>query len=481
MPDDGMWHRTFCPNCNALVRTPSGAATATATPRSLLEDLLEEVRQLEGLPPAVASGPAVHVQEGSAAAPTRTHFPQRSSKAYAEKTPAYRGQTIAVVCGLFAVFLVAYLALHTIRVGIRTQAVRAALQSANSEKGSLKALLRSGDRFRDEHAYQRALDSYRTVATRARPLLDRLRESGANLEPGALKDETDAARKELSGYLNKAMEGLDAPEGKFGAQGLVDFDGEWVTPEQKKGLLEAKMKAEGLELYAGKWLTEEEIRGRKGEVLYKGRWVTRAERDRLVAAEKRQQARTPTPTPPRTRPRAPRLRARDIARKFRPDAATWNLDDFEGKSLDWTAVPWKKEEANPCSLGMVTGSATGRLKITLLGGVTGKSAIVRPIGLDFSTRTRVRMDVFNDCGEPLRVAIALQTNSYYESRWQSLKIGQNKNVTFDLTSGDYKCAATHWSPATPIARLQSVGYLYILFYNLEGEILLDNIVALGGG
>jgi len=207
--------------------------------------------------------------------------------------------------------------------------------------------------------------------------------------------------------------------------------------------------------------------------------VTKAEYDKLVAAEKRLTGKKPPPKKPPKRPRRRRLRAAEIAKRFPPSATSWTLDDFEGQGHNWSAVRW--DNANPCDLSVVTGTATGRLRIKLVGGDKEKSAIVRPVGLDFSSRSRIRMDIFNDCGSVLRVAIAIQTNSYYESRWKYLKIGQNNNVTFNLAAGDYKSAATRWTPAARIAKLQSVGYIYLLFYNRSGEILLDNIRALGGG
>ena len=477
-PDNGTQSESesesSCPHCHAPIGA-AGSAEPGTPPRDLLDDLLEELHALEALQPVTAAGPAV---QAGPLAPPGAHFPRRESRAYAEDRPAYRGQLIAVIIGFFIVVLAGYFAFRTIRTGLHSQAVRAAIRSADSEKASLRQLLQSGHDLRAANEYKAALEAYRRVATRARPLLDRLGAGIVHIKPGPLREEAEAARKELTATLGKAMEGLDVPEVKFGAQGLVDFDGDWVTPEQKKAMFEEKMRAEGRRQYRGEWLTEDEVHERKGEVRYKGRWVTKAMRDRLVAAEKKQETTPPAATVPR--PAAPpRPRAKDVARKYRADAPQWILDDFEGSGHRWANVPW--ENANPCRLSVVSGSASGRLKIALQGGAQDKSAIVRPIALDFRTRTRIRMDIFNDCGEPLRAAIALQTNSYYESRWQSLRIGENKNVMFDLTVGDYKCAVTHWSPAARIAKMDSVGYLYILFYNREGEVLLDNIVALGGG
>jgi len=460
--------RIQCPHCHSTVSVHSAR-------RPLLEDLLAEVRQLDGVHQATAA---------TAGLPMPTirpvsHFSNRTSKAYEKKSPVYRGQLIAVLCGIAVVFIAAYLAYFFIRAGLEKQRLNDALQQAESQATSLDALVRSADTYRAEGEYARALDAYRTVAARARPLLDRLRKASAQMGGGALSDKGEKMAKRLATHLEKATQGLEAPDVKYGAQGLVNLDGKWVTPEVKQSAFESQMRAEGRELYEGEWLTEEEINIRKGRLQYKGRWVSKEEYALLVAAEKTANtAEVSKPTRPVTPPPPAPARAVDLAKRYPPDASEWLFDDFENDGHQWTSVRWKN--ANPCVLSTVSGSETKRLKIVFPGGQQDKSAIVRPIGMDCTTRSRIRMDVYNDCGEPLRLAIAVQTNTYYESRWQPLKIGMNPDVTFDLTTGDYKCAASHWSPAARIGKLDTVGYLYLLFYNRRGEIVLDNVRALGG-
>ena len=470
-----------CPKCRTAIPVQTNAG---APPRDLLTDILEEIRQIEALHPALAvavasPGPTIEAPPESVKPEKpkrekkpRRHFSKRVSKAYARGPSPYRGQKIAVAVGIVIIALGGYAAVHFIRQGIRTQGVRLALRNANSQLAALQAELAKGDDLRKKEDFKGALETYRSVVSTATPLLARLRDASLGLKPGAIRNEAATTAKALSDLVARAKAASEDPAVKYPAQGLVDFDGQWVTPEDKKALFEAKMKAEGRQLYKGKWLTEAEIHAEKGEVEYKGRWVTKEELEELLKAEVAVKPPTPKPTP------KPKPKPLDRT-KFRPNAHEWVLDDFDTAGHIWSAVGWPN--ANPLVLTHVPEGGAGHLKISLPGGKQDKAAIFRPIRLDFSTRQRLRMDIVNNSGEPLRIAIALQTNTYYESRWMHLKTGLNKNVTFNLLSGDYKCAATRWSPAARITKLDSVSYLYLLFYNRTGELQLDNVKALGGG
>jgi len=473
-----------CPHCRASIPLKQ---SANDQPRDLLASMLKEVRRIESAQSTPASSrtaasalleapPSPRPSEPGAKKaleePAEGHFPQRTSKAYQKGASPRRGPILAVLAGVLVVGLAAYAAIHFIRTGIHTQAARVALKKARDSLPAIGAKMEAGDAFVEEENFKAALDAYCDVISMAQPLVTRLRDVSSDLKPGKLRAEVQTLSSELSQHLALALEKSEDPNVKMRAQGLVDFDGEWVTPEQKAAAIEAKMKAEGRQLYEGKWLTEAEKHKAKGEVQYQGRWVTREMWEELQKAAQEVAVKPPAPAPapiPPPVPTAPDFKDRDIE---------WVLDDFERGAVAWSSVRWPN--ANPCQLSRTVEDGSGRLKIVLTGGPHDKSAIVRPLRANFSTRLRLRMDVTNNCGEPLRIAIAIQTNTYYESRWfpQPLPIGVNKNVSFNLQTSDYKCATTNWSAASRIGRLDAVTDVFILFYNTSGEVLLDNLSAL---
>ena len=486
--------KVYCPVCNQEVAFSEGAAgsvlrcpgcdasfTSHADPAAegqeelhdaLLDDVLGEVRQLAAQQrSAVAAAPSVAAPAGKRvprerhrAAPVR-YEPASSRVAW--------GHVIAVTSGVVLVLVAGYLAVSHLRISIREQFASSTLSRAHAAAGSIAAVLKSADNSRAAKDYAKALKGYQTVVLRSRGTLRSLKEADKNLRSGPSKERTASAIEDVSAYLKRGVEGQDNPEVKFGARGLVEYDGQWVSPERKKELFEAKMRAEGRRLYQGKWLTEHEIHEAKGEVLYHGRWIAKADLDKFLEAEKKRKT-PPKPTQPTGLPTPPRPAA-----TFPVSASQWVLDTFEDGSHRWSPAPWQR--ANPCSLSIESGRATKRLCVTMRGGNFHKSAIVRRLRLDFKSRSRLVMDIFNQCREPVRIAIALETDTYYESRWKMLKTGSNNSFSFNLDTGDFKCAATHWAHATYLSHPESLKHLYILlYYDRPGEIFIDNITAVGG-
>ena len=90
------------------------------------------------------------------------------------------------------------------------------------------------------------------------------------------------------------------------------------------------------------------------------------------------------------------------------------------------------------------------------------------------------MDVENECNVAVPIAIALKTNTYYESQRTILRPGLNR-VRIPLTSGDFKTQATDWSHSAHLERLDRARTLIILVYeDAAGKILIDNIALHGG-
>ncbi len=82
--------------------------------------------------------------------------------------------------------------------------------------------------------------------------------------------------------------------------GKVEYQGEWVTPEERdrrmKADREAQMRARGLVRFEDRWVTtEEKLRLERGEVLHEGRWMPFAEAQRARGLEEFEGAWLPRP------------------------------------------------------------------------------------------------------------------------------------------------------------------------------------------
>ena len=497
LPDAPPKEPIRCPRCKlrlieagAPLESVQALAIGASARRSggkydeLFESLLSEARQYE---PRAYTAPAEPRRRSSlspSVASTATTAPAAAAKAaepeeerFGERTPGRTGQVLLVILSIIFVAAAGYLAFYYIRSSIRNEDARTALQKIGRSVDPVRNLFRQAEQYRNGKDYPRAVDAYKAVVAQASPLLENLRQNTTSVKPGPITQQADALNAELADYIRKAETALADPEVKFSAQGLTEFfEGEWMTPETKKTRFEARMAAEGRRLHEGEWLTEAEIHERKGEVFYDGRWVSKAEYARLAQATG-----AVTQTPPATLPPPVTRVPRPDPGKYDPSVNTWVLDDFQDNALAWTNVRWA--DSNPCTLSVMKFQESRQLAINLTGGPQIKSTLVRPMGLDLSSRTTLSMDVFNGCGEPIRMAIAVETGAnppFYESRWATLRVDANTGVTFDLKAGDFKCAP-HWAHAARIQSPEKVVWLYIIVYhNKPGKVYVDNIVALNG-
>ena len=471
-----------------FLRNEEAASLETSAPemakRDLFDDVMEEVRRI-----APARGDATSAPD-SAAAANGEKLPPRPPRARArlhgtEESVHHRGARFAISVGILAIIGAGCLAVLYIRNGIREDAAANVLRQVEFEKSTVEQRLADADKARNAKQYAAALTAYQQVVTQATALLARLREGATEVGAGTLAVAVRNLDTELTGFLRRAKEALDIPELKFGAKGMVQIeDGTWVTPEEKQKRFEERMKAEGRTLYTptGAWLTADEIWAAKGYVQYIGpsgtaQWVTKEEYEKLMAAA------TPAPIASVTTTTLPRPRPPVASSKFDPTSQRWTIDDFESENHAWSNAPWGNS-ANPCTLAVEKKDGSFKLAVTMQGGAKDKSAIVRSLaGADFSSRSKLVFDLTNATGEPLKVAIALDTGArppYYESRWQMLKVESNESVMIDLRSADFKSQETNWTNATAVKGLDNVRSLYILFYtDKPGKVYLDNVSALG--
>ncbi|MBI4616984.1 MAG: hypothetical protein HY720_25455 [Planctomycetes bacterium] len=110
-------------------------------------------------------------------------------------------------------------------------------------------------------------------------------ESPDGTDPGA---EDHEGKVQYEGRWVTPEEKEELEESAMRAKGLVRHGNRWVTPEEK-ARLEREVDHEGLVEYQGRWVTPEEKERMeneaKGLVLHDGRWMTPAEKARLERAE----------------------------------------------------------------------------------------------------------------------------------------------------------------------------------------------------
>ncbi len=262
----------------------------------------------------------------------------------------------------------------------------------------------------------------------------------------------------------------------FGGKGMIEYENEWLTPEEQKKRFEAHMNAEGRELFEGEYLTPAEIARRTGQRYINGEYVTEEQYQKIIAAIAAAVSNNTKPKPPTPKP-PPRTLRMPRAVVYEDSSSRWLLDDFE-EGHRWRSQTWKN--ANPCNLTTIEGTQTKRLRVTLSGGDQDKSAITRMLRLDLTSRAELLMDIENKCSASVTIAIAVQTDQYYESFTKILKPGLSRGVRFDLKSGDYK-SAPNWTHRASITRPDLLKWITILVYRKEsGKIVFDNIALVSG-
>ena len=447
--------------------------------RDLFTDLMREVRKLETREKAV-------VRTAPRVAAPATQKPRTKPKRKPRKEGSGRTVPIVVALGLVLILGASLFVVHIILSEFQGQSVASLIQESQIEMDILRTGLDNARQAHREGDLANALTGYRNVSARANRLLANLTNRAATLSPGEESEQVQALISELREIASAAEEALAIPEITYGGQGKVEYQGEWMFPEEQQKRFEAHMKAEGKQLYEGEYLTRAEIAERRGEVFYNGQYIPKAEYEEIMTARRAMENRADDqpgeePEPP-TRPR-PTPRDAE-AKDYSPDALRWVISDFED-GHSWRAVPRPAWKVNPCRLSTIEGTESKRLALTLLPGDYDKSAIIRPLRMDLSSRFRLKLAVDNQCGQHVPVAIAIHTDEYYESRPVMVPPGTSSGITFDLRAGDFK-HEPKWSFDSRVSHLEQGGYLHILVYHKvydgsdNNRLLLDNIVLQGG-
>jgi hypothetical protein len=233
------------------------------------------------------------------------------------------------------------------------------------------------------------------------------------------------------------------------------------------------------------WMTDDEYKKAKGMVFYREQWYTKEEFDQIKKQEVAQQEREKKAlADAKAREEAAKKRREDRDkqaaerkadrdRKFPADAPRWLLDDFEDGDNPWKAQTW----GNPCTTSVLSHKGSKRLQVAIERGLQDKAAIGRPMDMDLSSRDRLTLDVDNQSKDVIQVAVAVQSDQWYESRVELVRVGESR-VQFNLRAGDFKSEATGWRHTTAAKNLDAVKSVYLLFYTKrDGLFYLDNVAA----
>jgi hypothetical protein len=441
------------------------STSATKKPRThLLDRLRAEVAELQ------ASGRAVS-RMAPAYAPPISPIPAPKRKR--RRRHRNMGTPVTVALGLTLILVAAYLAISYVQTELRNQKWTIYLQTAGSDIILLDESLATAKALHSEKKLRKAKDRYTEASMTARDILEKL-EAAQLVVKGVDLTHTTTLIEKTRASLGLCLTALGSPEIKHGGEGKVFYEGEWRTPKEKDETYAKKMAAKGFILMEGKWVSPESYAAKHNLV-----WVNEKKLmmtpTEYAAWLKSEAKKNPTPpvTPDKPKPDVAPVKPAD---PFDPTLPRWVLDDFEDNTRRWRSATW----GNPCALTIMNDADGKRLKAVFSPGKRDKYAISRRLNLNFSSRSSIVMDVYNNSKSSLPMALAITTNEFYESRVVVLRPGVTNRVVFKLRTSDFKAASTSWSHRAKVNWSRKVSSIcFLIYHDGAGEIVIDNIAAQG--
>jgi len=182
------------------------------------------------------------------------------------------------------------------------------------------------------------------------------------------------------------------------------------------------------------------------------------------------------PAPPSSTPKPAKSgkAGAERPRKLRLKTVTAMLDDFESERR-WVVEQWGDPGTARRS---VLGDGTG-LEVTFQLQKQQKVAATRVLSVDLTGWEEMAFNVLNACQKPVEVAIALVCGPgeglYYESPTQTVKVGFNREIVFDLTSENFKCERTKWEHKAKIGDRVVQRLTLLIYPQTSGQVMFDNI------
>jgi len=490
-PDEYAGKTPRCPVCKtpvpAVAPTPEPAAKTPEKPKSVVDELLEDAAR-GGEPPKPT--------------PVRREVSRRKPRQVAPKTaPAPRrrpfpvGTVVVFALSLLAVTVAAIWAFQYVSDKARERRLAEIVGKVSRRTGDLEAGWRRAEEAREkawtmanEKDTPETYDAARAGFVAARQEYEKIQQQAAQLQERLVEWSTTypdesrlaEARKKVRELVQRVEAALDGKQMKLGprlGKDYVLFEGEWLTPEEKEKRFRKRMLELGMvqDEKTGEWITPAERNRRRGLVEFEGKWYPKDVAERLKAEAEAKAA--------MAKKREEQLAALEKKRReellrrasrFQPDKPVWVLDDFEKGPARWRGMPWGHE----VEVRSVKRGDTRQLLIKVRKTNADKVAVGLRLGRDFSSRKTLTLEVENAGDRNAKIAVAFQTDAFYESQQQTLRVGKNV-LAFDLEAGNFKCEATGWVHKSPLKGRNRVRQIFLLIYrSVESQTFyVDNVLA----
>ncbi len=157
------------------------------------------------------------------------------------------------------------------------------------------------------------------------------------------------------------------------------------------------------------------------------------------------------------------------------------LESFEGKQF-WQVAPWGDEAKSALSQER---SSDGQSSLEVYFGPEMKNqnkgiVIERDLSNYGQEFNKLAIDVFNEGPAKLSVALAVETDEYFESQSLPLEKGWNNNIAFFLATRTFKSKSSNWRYETSVNLKSQMKKVYLIFYRNqapEGSFFLDKITV----
>jgi len=486
-PDDYAGLSPRCPRCKARVAAPDAPAPEPQAKAPASEDKLLDALLAEAHTPPPSSGAGSAVRARPEAAPK----PNRPAPVLRPKTRRRPGLAIAAGAALVVITLGAgAYAVSYIREHQALSAARVLADRIEPKITELAGLVRQAEDLLKAEAYAKAKDVLESAQSLANGMTNEIKDSLAGVSVESARKPLQDALGRITADLGRVKAHLLSPLIVNGAKGMVQYKGQWMTPEQKKERYDKDMLAEGRTYREEfkEYLTDDEYNQKLGRVKYKDQWMTPAQVKVLQAEEQRRAADSAAKAVSEAKAllekRAKEEKARKqreeaakaaINEKYPPDGARWTLDDFEEEgALLWKAEGW----GNPCAISVINRKGSQRLQLAIEAGAKDKAAISRGVRIDLTSRDAIEFDIENATGDKIGMALAIQADEFYESRQVWINPGPNAGVKYRLQVGDFKSKSSDWRHETKIKDLNNVRTIFLLLYTkAPGAFYLDNVAA----
>lgn len=162
-----------------------------------------------------------------------------------------------------------------------------------------------------------------------------------------------------------------------------------------------------------------------------------------------------------------------------PRASATVLESFEDKFY-WQIANWGDEAKSGVSREQVSaGENAFEIHFSPDMADRGKGIVLErdlsSLGQEFG---RLTLDVYNKGPAKINVAVAFETDEYYESQAVPLEKGWNKNISFQLGAKVFKSKASNWQYEASVNRSSPLKKVFVIFYREgghEGTFFVDNL------